>query len=29
MKVAVPDWEGRVSPVFDVARQVLLVDLDD
>lgn len=28
MKVAVPDWEGRVSPVFDVARQVLLVDLD-
>lgn len=28
MKVAIPDWEGRVSPVFDVARQVLLVDLD-
>lgn len=28
MKVAVPDWKGRVSPVFDVARQVLLVDLD-
>jgi len=28
MKVAVPDWQGRVSPVFDVAEQVLLVDLD-
>ena len=29
MKVAVPDWQGRVSPVFDVAEQVLLVDLND
>ena len=29
MKVAVPDWQGRVSPVFDVAEQVMLVDLDD
>ena len=29
MKVAVPDWQGRVSPVFDVAEQVLLIDLDD
>lgn len=29
MKVAVTDWQGRVSPVFDVAGQVLLVDLDD
>ena len=29
MKVAVPDWQGRVSPVFDVAAQVLLIDLDD
>jgi len=28
MKVAVPDWQGRVSPVFDVAEQILLVDLD-
>lgn len=28
MKVAVPDWQGRVSPVFDVAEHVLLVDLD-
>lgn len=29
MKVAVPDWQGRVSPVFDVAEQVLLVDFDE
>jgi predicted Fe-Mo cluster-binding NifX family protein len=29
MKVAVPVWQGRVSPVFDVAEQVLLVDFDD
>jgi predicted Fe-Mo cluster-binding NifX family protein len=29
MKVAVPDWQGRVSPVFDVAEQILLVDTDD
>jgi predicted Fe-Mo cluster-binding NifX family protein len=28
MKVAVPDWQGRVSPVFDVAEYVLLVDFD-
>ena len=29
MKVAVPDWQGRVSPVFDVAEQILLIDVDD
>jgi predicted Fe-Mo cluster-binding NifX family protein len=28
MKIAVPDWQGRVSPVFDVAEQLVLVDLD-
>ncbi|MHB0959465.1 MAG: NifB/NifX family molybdenum-iron cluster-binding protein [Pirellulaceae bacterium] len=28
MKVAVPEWQGRVSPVFDVAEQVRLVDVD-
>lgn len=28
MKIAVPDWKGRVSPVFDVAREVLVVELD-
>ncbi len=29
MKVAIPDWLGRVSPVFDVAACVILVDFDD
>jgi predicted Fe-Mo cluster-binding NifX family protein len=29
MKVAVAAWEGRVSPVFDTARHVLLVDIED
>ena len=29
MKVAIPHWQGRVSPVFDVAGNVLLVDVDD
>jgi predicted Fe-Mo cluster-binding NifX family protein len=28
MRIAVPDWKGRVSPVFDVAQQVLVVDLE-
>jgi predicted Fe-Mo cluster-binding NifX family protein len=28
MRVVVPDWRGRVSPVFDVAEQALLVELD-
>jgi predicted Fe-Mo cluster-binding NifX family protein len=28
MKVALATWNGRISPVFDVARQVLLVDID-
>lgn len=27
MKLAVPVWQGRVSPVFDVAGQLLLVEL--
>jgi predicted Fe-Mo cluster-binding NifX family protein len=27
-RIALPAWEGRVSPVFDVARRVVLVDLD-
>lgn len=27
MKVAVPVWQGRVSPVFDVAGQLLVVEL--
>ncbi|MBM4164445.1 MAG: dinitrogenase iron-molybdenum cofactor biosynthesis protein [Lentisphaerae bacterium] len=29
MKVAVAMWNGRISPVFDVARQVLLLDVAD
>jgi predicted Fe-Mo cluster-binding NifX family protein len=28
MKIAISHWQGRISPVFDVAQQVLLVDLD-
>ena len=27
MKVAIPHWRGRVSPVFDVAGRLLVVDL--
>jgi len=29
MKVAIPHWQGRVRPVFDVAGNVLLVDVAD
>jgi predicted Fe-Mo cluster-binding NifX family protein len=29
VKVAVPEWNERVSPVFDTARSVLVVDIDD
>ena len=28
MRIAIPIWQGRVSPVFDVAGQVLLVEAD-
>lgn len=28
MKVALPTWDGRVSPVFDVARRLLVVDVE-
>ncbi len=28
MKVAIPTWSERVSPVFDVARRLMLVDLE-
>ncbi len=27
MRVAIPQWQGRVSPVFDVAGSLLLIDL--
>jgi predicted Fe-Mo cluster-binding NifX family protein len=29
MKVAIPSWQGRVSPVFDAAANVLLIDIED
>ena len=28
MKIAIPVWNGRVSPIFDVARTIRVVDLD-
>ncbi len=28
MKIAVPEWQGRVSPVFDVAARALLVEFN-
>ena len=28
MRVAIANWNGRVSPVFDCAREVVLVDTD-
>jgi len=29
MKIAIPVWQGRISPVFDVAGQLLLVEVAD
>lgn len=29
MKVAIPQWQGRVSPVFDASGRLLLVDIED
>ena len=29
MRIAVPYWQGRVSPVFDVARTILIVDVQN
>ncbi|MCL4814360.1 MAG: dinitrogenase iron-molybdenum cofactor biosynthesis protein [Vicinamibacteraceae bacterium] len=29
MRLAIPEWQGRVSPVFDVAERVLVLDIDD
>lgn len=28
MKIAVSNWNGRVSPVFDVSRQMVVVEID-
>ncbi len=29
MKVALPVWEERISPVFDAARTILVLEIDD
>lgn len=29
MRLAIPTWNERVSPVFDVARHLLVVDVED
>ncbi|MFO7839949.1 MAG: NifB/NifX family molybdenum-iron cluster-binding protein [Desulfosalsimonadaceae bacterium] len=29
MKVAIPQWQGRVSPVFDASSRLLLVDIEN
>jgi predicted Fe-Mo cluster-binding NifX family protein len=29
MRVALTTWNGRVSPVFDVARQLLILDVEE
>jgi len=29
MRIAIPTWENRVSPVFDTARHLLIVDVRD
>ena len=29
MKVAIPTWEGKISPVFDVARYLLVVNIKE
>ncbi|MEA2031612.1 MAG: dinitrogenase iron-molybdenum cofactor biosynthesis protein [candidate division Zixibacteria bacterium] len=29
MKIAIPIWNGRVSPVMDTARQLLIAEIDD
>lgn len=29
MKIIIPSWQGRVSPLFDAAGTVLLVDMDN
>ncbi len=29
MKIAIPQWQGRVSPVFDVAGTLLVVDFEE
>ena len=28
MKIAIPVWQGRISPVFDSSRRILLLDVE-
>ena len=28
MRIAIPQWQGRISPVFDVAASLLLIDVE-
>jgi predicted Fe-Mo cluster-binding NifX family protein len=28
MRIAIPEWQGRIAPVFDVAGHLLLVDVE-
>lgn len=29
MKIGIPEWQGRVSPVFDESRNLLLIDIEN
>jgi len=29
MRIAIPQWQGRIAPVFDVAVNLLLIDIED
>jgi predicted Fe-Mo cluster-binding NifX family protein len=29
MRIAIPLWQGRISPVFDEARRILLLDISE
>lgn len=29
MKIALPEWQGRISPVFDTARTIILADCQE
>jgi predicted Fe-Mo cluster-binding NifX family protein len=29
MRIAIPQWQGRIAPVFDVAGHLLLVDVEE
>jgi predicted Fe-Mo cluster-binding NifX family protein len=29
MKIAIPNWQGRISPVFDAAQSLIMVEVDN